>query len=120
MTLLDDLMAERPDASFDAELPPQKLRSSAPALVQIPRITSDQELSGSARSRRPLHREARPSAAAISARRAAMGPGVDLLPHHRARSAPSGLKKTSFWKMAKLARQLLGIELGNEIGGGAT
>ncbi len=122
MSVLDDLMARRPEAPFEAELPPQKIEEfRTRGFVQVPRITSDEELEWLRLVYDALFTEKRGSfrGGYFDLTRRYESEGEDLLPQIIAPEARfPQLKETAFWKNGeKLARQLLGIEAGNQIGG---
>ena len=122
MSVLDDLMARRPEVPFEAELPPQKIEEfRTRGFVQVPRITSDEELEWLRLVYDALFTEKRGSfrGGYFDLTRRYESEGEDLLPQIIAPEARfPQLKETAFWKNGeKLARQLLGIEAGNQIGG---
>ena len=114
MTPLDQLMAERPDARFDAELEPHQVEEFRErGFIQVARITSDEELEWLRLVYDGLFTEKRGSFAGgyFDLSRPYESTGEDLLPQilNPEIRFPQ-LKMTSFWKNGdKLARQLLGI-----------
>src|SRR5262245_28861838 len=122
MSVFDELMAAQPDVPFEVELPAQKIEQfRTRGYVQVDRITSDEELAWMRLVYDALFTEKRGSfrGGYFDLTRSYGSDGEDLLPQIIAPEARfPQLKETAFWKNGeRLARQLLGIEVGNEIGG---
>jgi ectoine hydroxylase-related dioxygenase (phytanoyl-CoA dioxygenase family) len=122
MTLLDELMAKRPVAPFEAELKPNQVEEfQERGFIQVPRITSDEELAWLRLVYDALFTEKRGSFTGgyFDLSRPYESKGEDLLPQilNPEIRFPQ-LKQTSFWKNGdKLARQLLSVDRGGQIHG---
>lgn len=123
MALLDELMQERPEVRFEAELRPGQVEEfRTRGFIQIPRITSDEELEWLGKVYDALFTEKRGSyrGGYFDLARPYDSDGEDLLPQIIAPEARfPELTKTSFWQNGKkLARALLGVQEGEIRGWG--
>lgn len=114
MTELDELMEQRPEAPFEAVLSSEKIAEFRDrGFIQIPRITSDEELVWLRRVYDALFTEKRGSFAGgyFDLSRPYESEGEDLLPQILTPEVRfPELARTSFWRNGeKLARQLLGV-----------
>jgi hypothetical protein len=112
--LLDELMTRRPDVAFEAELGPDQVEEfHTRGFIQIPRITSDEELEWLGLVYDALFEEKRGSykGGYFDLTRPYDSEGEDLLPQIITPEARfPELKKTSFWRNGgKLAHQILGV-----------
>ena len=112
-TLLDDLMARRPEARFEAELAPGQVEEFRDrGFIQVARITSDEELAWLRLVYDALFEERRGAyrGGYFDLSRPYESEGEDLVPQIITPEARfPQLKETAFWKNGrKLARQLLG------------
>jgi len=115
MSVLADLIQRRPDAPFEVELKPTQIEEfRTRGFIQIPRITSDEELAWLRQVYDALFTEKRGAyrGGYFDLTRPYDSEGEDLLPQIIAPETRfPQFKETSFWKNgAKLARHLLGVE----------
>jgi hypothetical protein len=113
--VLDELMTRRPDVRFEAELAPDQAETFRDrGFIQVPRVTSDEELDWLGEVYDALFEERRGSykGGYFDLARPYDSAGEDRVPQIIAPEARfPELKKTAFWRNGqKLARELLGID----------